>query len=106
MEIKNEGPFLQESADKLVLIYFGSIETSNSPKENFFDGVYGNFAEDFHFHVVNVEQYPDLANTMKVYDFPKIVLVYQGKEIDRLNAPFSPKELLPRVINAMARMKN
>ncbi len=106
METKQNRSIFEENPEKLVLVYFGSIETGTNHKENFFDGVYGNFSEDFLFHIVNVEQYPDLANSMKVYDFPKIVLYYQGKEIDRVNAPFSPKDLFPHVINAMAQMKN
>jgi thiol-disulfide isomerase/thioredoxin len=82
----------------LVLVYFGTIETTTSNKESFFDGIYGNFSEDFQFHIINVEAYPELANKMKIYDFPKIVLYYKGKEVDRVNAPFSPFRLFRMVL--------
>jgi thioredoxin-like negative regulator of GroEL len=106
MQIHNKGPILDGSKEKLSLVYFGTIVESTPKAEMFFDGMYANFSEDFLFHVVDVESYPELANKCQVYDFPKILIFSQGKEIDRLNAPFSPKELLPHVINALARMKN
>ncbi len=105
MRIHNAGPILNGSKDKLEIVYFGVIGESQR-NETFFDGVYANFSEDFLFHVVDVENYPELANKCQVYDFPKILIFSRGKEIDRLNAPFSPKELLPHVINAIAQMKN
>jgi len=107
MELTNEGSFLAESQDRLVLVYFGTIVVDqHQNKEIFFDGVYRQFSEEFIFHVINVEDFPDLAHSLKVYDSPKIVIYYKGKEIDRIGTPFSPKELLPHVINALAKMVN
>jgi len=107
MEITNAGPFLEESQDRLVLVYFGSLGNHpNQNKEMFFDGVYCNFSDEFIFHVVNVEEFPDLAYSLKVYDSPKICFYYKGKEIDRIVAPFSPKDVLPHVITALAKMAN
>jgi len=106
LKINTTGPFLDNNQDKLTLVYFGSIGSGAKSEETFFDGVYANFSDDFLFHIVNVDDFPDVANTLKVYDYPKIVFYYKGKEIERLNSPFSPKELLPHVINAIAQMKN